>query len=137
MGKPDTSQSLLKNLFLYGVIGCISAGLDTAIFYVLNYVCHIPWEIANCISVPCGILVSFTLNRRYNFKVLDHPVRRGVIFFAVGLCGLILSQLLLLAGSYLGMQMIVAKLISIVIVALFQFTLNKLISFGLHFEEEK
>lgn len=130
----DAPNSLLKNMVLYGIIGCIAAGTDTLLFSGLYYLAGVSWMIANCISVATGMIISFILNRRFNFKVLDHPIHRAAIFFSVGICGLLLSQLVIWLCTLSAMDMIVAKLISVVVVAAFQFTLNKLISFGIHIE---
>lgn len=126
---------LPKNIFLYCIIGSCSAGLDAFLFYLLHYLVGISWEIANCISVSCGICVSFILNRRYNFKVMDHPIRRAVIFFSVGLVGLSLSQSIIWLANILALNLMIAKLFSIVFVAGIQFLLNKVISFGIVFRD--
>lgn len=85
---------------------------------------------ANCISVLGGISTSFYLNRNYNFKVKDHAARRFSVFLIVGLCGLMLSNLILYyCIERMSMNKIVSKLLSIVLVVLFQFLLNKYLTF--------
>ena len=133
MPEGDKKKELLRNLVLYGIIGCIASGTDALIFYLLTSFAGWFPLYANLVSVPIGILISFLLNRKFNFKVTDHPVKRGLIFFGVGLCGLLISQGILWAGLSAGLEPIVVKLISIVIVALIQFTLNKLNAFGVKF----
>lgn len=130
MQEENKKKELLRNLVLYGLIGCLASGTDALVFFVLTSLCNIYPLYANLISVPIGILISFLLNRRFNFKVTDHPVKRGVIFFMVGLFGLLISQGILWLGMSTSFEPIVVKLFSIVVVALIQFTLNKLISFG-------
>jgi putative flippase GtrA len=76
-----------------------------------------------------GISISFTLNRYYNFRVKNKTALRYLSFFSVGMCGLALSEAMLLFGGNLGIDPFSTKLVSVVIVACFQFTLNKLISF--------
>ena len=117
-----------RELILYGIIGGFCAALDFGIYTLLSQVILYLW--ANVISVHCGIILSFLLNRQYNFKVKDKPVRRFSIFYLVGLSGLGLSELLLfLMGEKAGWNHLLAKLLTIVVVALYQFELNKLISF--------
>lgn len=85
---------------------------------------------ANVVGVNVGILTSFTLNRRYNFRVKDRAKQRFVTFYAVGLSGLAISSLMLYAMvDGLGLNEIVAKVITIVAVALFQFVVNSRITF--------
>lgn len=132
----DAKQmDLLRTLLCYGIVGVIASGTDAFLFYYLHYRFGAEPLAANACSVPVGILISFLLNRAITFRVTDHPLRRGLIFFGVGFCGLLLSQLILAVGGWLGIENMVTKLCSIVIVALFQFILNRAISFGVVFKD--
>ena len=124
-----SSPRLLQQLVSYGIIGCVCSGVDTLVFTILvtvfpDYVLAI-----NVASVSLGITMSFFLNRRYTFKITDHTVRRYCLFFGVGMCGLVLSELIILAADCIGISVFIAKIASVFIVAVFQFILNKLISF--------
>ena len=127
-----TAKVKLRNAIIYGGIGIVSSSADAVVFLILMYVGGLNPLVSNAISVSIGITTSFVLNRNFNFKVYDHALRRALIFFAVGLCGLGLSQLILFVAACWGVEMFVAKLVSIVIVAGFQFLLNSLVSFGLN-----
>ena len=60
----------------------------------------------------------------------DKTTRRFLSFYAVGLTGLGISELMLyLMVTLGGMNELLCKLISIVVVALIQFVLNKFITF--------
>ena len=73
----------------------LSSGLDFCVYTFLVRVIGMNYLLANCISVVVGITTSFTLNRKYNFKVTDRTFRRFAIFFTVGICGMLLSNLIL------------------------------------------
>lgn len=119
-----------RNLILYGIIGACTATLDFLIFTALTRYTDIYYIVANVISCSTGILCSFLLNRKYNFKVTDHTVRRLIIFFSVGIFGLFLSSVILhFCVDNLLLGEVVSKLVSIVIVVIIQFLLNKYISF--------
>jgi putative flippase GtrA len=119
-----------RNLILYGLIGCFTSGLDFLVFTLLVQCISLHYIIANCISVLVGISTSFYLNRKYNFKVTDKTIRRFLTFLAVGLCGLMLSNLILWVGiTQLHYNEILTKLASIVLVVFFQFLFNKFITF--------
>jgi len=117
-----------RNLILYGLIGGTCAMLD---FIVYSGLCNIiPFLVANVISTHCGIFCSFFLNRKYNFKVEDNMLRRFFSFYAVGLLGLAISEgLLSLLVNGFSIEKLVAKAITIFVVALLQFILNKFITF--------
>lgn len=122
--------SKFRNLILYGIIGCCTASLDFLIFTGLTQFTSIHYIIANVISCSTGILCSFLLNRKYNFKVTDHTMRRMVVFFSVGVFGLFLSSVILhFCIDDLHWGELISKLTSIVIVVIIQFFLNKYISF--------
>lgn len=119
----------IRHLILYGIIGSFSSLLDFVVYIALVHV-GIHYLIANSFSVVVGITTSFLLNRQFNFKVKDAPLRRFAIFLTVGLCGMVLSNLILyICIDYLSMDKLVSKLLSIVLVVVMQFIINKHITF--------
>lgn len=117
-----------REFILYGIIGGFCAALDFGVYTVLGLI--IPFLIANVISVHCGIICSFLLNRNFNFKVKDKTKRRFLSFYLVGLSGLGISELLLwVFSTRMGLNHIAVKLATVIIVALYQFLLNKYITF--------
>lgn len=119
-----------RNLILYGIIGSCTSFLDFCIYTVLSFYFGIYYLAANCISVIAGITTSFYLNRRYNFKVKDHVGRRFSIFLTVGLCGMLLSNIILYIGNdWLHANELIVKFVSIVLVVGFQFITNKFVTF--------
>ncbi|MDR1459623.1 MAG: GtrA family protein [Bacteroidales bacterium] len=118
-----------RTLILYGIIGGTSAGLDFGI-YTLLCKCEINYQLANLISVHCGIFCSFLLNRGYNFKVTDKILLRFLSFYIIGLSGWLISAALLhVMVDMKGINEIYAKLLTIIVVAISQFLLNKFITF--------
>ena len=118
-----------RHLVLYGLIGCCSSSLD---FFVYTLLLHfgVHYLAANCISVLTGITTSFLLNRQYNFKVKDHTTRRFAIFLSVGLCGMVLSNIILFVCiDLLALDKLLSKLLSIVLVVGLQFLINKYVTF--------
>ena len=126
----------LRNLILYIFIGCFAASIDFVVFTILSKYVGMYYLAANCISVLVGIATSFALNRTYNFKVKDKTVKRFSIFLAVGLLGMLLSNLILWVGiDKMGGDELIVKLASIFLVALFQFLLNKYVTFRVKYNQ--
>ena len=125
--KPD--KAFLRNLILYGIIGGLSSGLDALVFALLVKGLGINQFVANTISIHCGIFLSFFLNSRYNFKKTDDFWGRFIPFYLTGLFGLALSQGILWLGGRISADAIITKLVSIVIVALVQFFINRAVAF--------
>jgi putative flippase GtrA len=122
-----------RNLILYGLIGGFCAGLDFCVYTVLCHYDVMPYLWANVISIHVGIFTSFILNRQINFKVKNKTALRFMSFYTVGLVGLGISELMLyLMVTVGGWNELVCKLISIVVVALIQFILNKYVTFKHH-----
>ena len=119
-----------RHLILYGIIGSFTSTLDFLVFTALTRLVGINYLVANCISVLVGITTSFCLNRTYNFKVSDKTAQRFSIFLAVGLTGLLMSNLILWVGvEKMHLNESITKLASIVLVVFFQFLFNKFITF--------
>lgn len=119
-----------RNLLLYGLIGSSSALLDFLIFTLLTEVFGVYYLVANCISVTCGLTNSFILNRKYNFKVTDKTLKRAIMFFVVGYCGLALnSTLLYVFVNYVHLATPISKLCAMAIEVLLQFIINSLVTF--------
>ena len=117
-----------RELILYGIIGALCASIDFGVYSLLSL--WIPYLVANIISVHCGIFCNFYLNRNYNFKVKDNTGKRFISFYLVGLAGLGLSEVLLLVfADKMGWHHLAAKLLTVIVVALFQFVLNKFVTF--------
>lgn len=122
-----------KTLILYGIIGVISAGLDFVVYLLLSNCLYINYLIANVISVHCGIVCSFILNRQFNFKIKNKFLIRFFTFYGIGLLGLTLSfGFLYLLVDIADINKNTAKLLTIIIVALVQFILNKTITFKIN-----
>lgn len=123
-----------RQFVLYGLIGGCCAAFDFLIYTILLYLFREKYVlVANAIGVLCGIIASFILNRQYNFKIKDHTTRRFIVFLCVGLAGLLLSSLLIyLFVDILGGNKFYAKLITIFLVAVFQFMLNRSVTFKYH-----
>jgi putative flippase GtrA len=127
--KAPNKWRLLKEIFLYGVIGLFCAGLDSLLFLLLRKA-DVNLYISNFIGINLGILCSFLLNAHFNFKTKDKLSIRALKFFAVGYCGLALSMIIMFVGvDTLQFKEMVVKIFSVFVVAAFQFTVNKLFTF--------
>lgn len=122
--------SRFRNLILYGIIGCCSSSLDFIVYTFLVAMTDMYYWVANSISVLIGIMTSFILNRKYNFRVTDKTMKRFFFFMAVGLAGMLMSNIILFVCiDLLFMNELISKLCSICLVVILQFVLNKLVTF--------
>jgi putative flippase GtrA len=120
-----------KQFILYALIGVSGVTIDY-IAYILGVgVLGMGILLANFVSISLGIINNFFLNIKYNFKVRDRLWTRFGLFYGVGFLGLLLSEVLLVIFHY-GFHMgpLVAKLATLPIILVFQYALNKYLSFG-------
>jgi len=123
------SKIPFKQIIPYGLIGLFCSSLDASIFSVLRENA-LNLYLANFISVNIGIFTSFWLNRHFTFKVKNLILKRTIKFFCVDYCGLGLSMFIMFIGTtQFGQKDIHVKIVSIFFVAIFQFTLNKFVTF--------
>lgn len=116
---------------LYGLIGAFCSTLDFIIYTIFLWFTNDKFVLfANTLGVLAGIVTSFLLNRQYNFKVKDNTAKRFAVFLTIGLTGLALSTLFIfILVDVMHWNIIYSKLATIFIVAVFQFVLNKTITF--------
>ena len=99
-------------------------------FILFTKYLNVHYMLANMLSVSFGIINNFFLNYYLNFKIKDNITLRMLSFYGVGIIGLLCSNgLLFLLVQQIGLLQVIAKLVTIFIVTLIQFGLNKTISF--------
>ncbi len=120
---------IIREAFLYGIIGLSSSTLDSLTFILLRHL-GLNLFLSNFIGINVGITLSFLCNTFINFKQKDNLLKKCISFFSIGYVGLCISMLIMYVFvTILKWNEIVVKLGSIVIVAIIQFILNKLITF--------
>lgn len=125
-----SKSSGFGELVRYCLIGVTGATLDAVLFWLLTK-SGVHYQIANFISVTCGIVNNFFLNAFLNFKTKNRLFRRFCSFYSIGLFGWAISAALLwLFIEKFGFPKLYSKFAIIFIVTVVQFTLNKTITFA-------
>lgn len=120
-----------RHFILYVINGTIATVVDMGIFFLLTDVVGWHFLLSNTISVFFGILTSFELNSRFNFRKTDLRLRRFISFAIICLVGMALGSLLLTAFYvWIGLPKFFAKALSVIIAGVFQFLFNKNITFS-------
>jgi len=119
-----------QHLIKYALIGITGVVLDFIIFVLLTQKLQMNYQVANVISVSCGITNNFILNYFFNFNSRGYFIKRFAKFYSIGLLGLLLNSLLLFVMIHLlHTPQNIAKLCSLLVVVCMQFILNKKITF--------
>ncbi|MEI6237392.1 MAG: GtrA family protein [Candidatus Saccharibacteria bacterium] len=119
----------------YVLIGLTGVAIDFVIYAILVKVFSVNFLYANIIAISCGIINNFFLNLFLNFKTKNKLLIRFISFYTVGLLGLLLSEVLLIAFTKLGIGQVFAKFLTLPFVLVFQFFLNKYVSFSQNVEK--
>lgn len=120
-----------KRRFITYVL-CGGAGVLTDItIYSMAIMGGIYYQWSNLIGYASGTLISFFLNRHFTFKTYDKTVVRLLKFYGVAGLGYGVSALMLwwLIGG-LSLNAILAKVLTLGVVLLLQYSLNKYLTFG-------
>ena len=122
---------LSRHFILYAFIGVVGVLLDLISFYILEHYFNVNYQLANAISTSIGITNNFLLNTFFNFRRLDKILWRYLKFYTVGVVGLAVTALFLyLLVEQFTWVAFYAKALTIGIVFLLQYGLNKKFSFG-------
>ena len=120
----------LLRLAKYLSLGGLGAFVDSLVFFSLNEIGMQPVA-ANTISTLLGIGISYGLNSKYTFNQSQYTRLTAAKFLAVGLFGLIFSNITLwLMITYFDIYPFLAKVVTLPAVALIQFILNKMWTFN-------
>jgi putative flippase GtrA len=121
---PLSETSLLAEKFLlYVGIGACAFIIDYDIFLGCFVGTRNPY-IANFFGICSGMSVSFSLNRKYNFRKTDVPRERAIKFIVIAILGMILSSVLIMILIAQGMDARFAKMIAMGVVFIAQFGAN-------------
>lgn len=112
----------MRQFSVYVIVGLTCFFLELGLFKALTPVIGV--YSGNYIAIFLASLFSFLVNSHFNFKVTNDALKRYVKFFVVIQLGTLLSDLELV---YLlrYFSSIEAKVLSMPLVVVFQFSLNK------------
>ena len=119
----------VRKLVLYAVCGGSGVVLDFAIYTALLTL-EINYQAANACGYVAGTLLSFVLNRHFTFQTYDNTLRRLAMFFAAAGVGYLISTVALwLLIDHVGLNPLLAKIATLGVVLIVQFSLNRAITF--------
>ena len=123
-------ESEIVPLFKYGIVGVLGLLVDMGVFYILNKKLNVNYVFSNIVSSSLAVIHNFVLNSYFTFKVTDKKMNRFIKFYLIALGGMVISTgLLALFIDILAIENMLAKFISILIVAFIQYFLNKNFTF--------
>jgi len=124
-----TAKEEIKHAILYGILASIAAIVDCSVFLVLSRLwLHI--IISNIIWEICGLIISFTLNVRKNFKINDFIKKRFLLYITICLSGVTISTAIVYFFiRWLEITDFISKITQILIMAIPLYLANRFITF--------
>ena len=116
---------------MYGLIGTFGVFIDLSIFNILYiFFDQSLFILYHLIGYLFGTLTSFFLNINFNFKIKDKIKSRLILFFLVAFIGALTSSIFIhFASNVFAFDARISKLLSLIIVFLVQYLLNKSLTF--------
>lgn len=114
---------------LYCLCGGMGVSTDYLVYY-LSVTSGMWYQGANGLGYVAGTLVSFSLNRIFTFAVRDRVWQRLALFLSIAAVGFGASAALLwVLVQHFGVDARIAKLITLPMVVVLQFSMNRRFTF--------
>jgi len=115
--------------FLYLILSTLWAIVDATLFLLLTSV-SLPIIPSNIISDIWGMITSFSLNLKRNFKHNDYVKLRFLSYVIISLTWTVISTgLVYFFIEWLGLEKAIAKMLQIIIMAIPLYIANRLLTF--------
>ena len=109
----------VREVAAFLIVGGLSAAIDAGVFLLLSALGVYP-VLASAISFVSAFAINYNGNRRVVFRARSHPGQlwryAALVFFNLGLSAGIVAL-----GIAVGLSPIAAKVVSLVIIAIFNF----------------
>lgn len=131
-------RTFCEDLLKYLIPGVLTTALEVvALVLVLQYMHHTdgPWYIfAVGMTFVVGTTVQYFITHRFVFRDSDREFQEGYVYFMfVAVIGLILTLALVVIFTYIvNMPPIRARVITAIIVGIWNFVANYFLSFEMH-----
>lgn len=120
----------IRQFFFYAMCGGTGVLIDMACYAALLHNEVAGYQVANLIGYFMGTVTSFVLNRHFTFQAYDKPVRRLGLFFGAAFIGYLVSSFLLwLQIGKFGVDPMLAKIATLFVVLILQFSINRAVTF--------
>lgn len=130
---------IIKEFIKFCLVGMTNLVIDMSVYYFLTRFLHLYYIVAGCISFVISVTWSFYINRKWTFRMAhDDSSSRYFKFFGANFISIVINlTLLYLMVDFWHWHDITAKLITTVIVAFVNFSLNKYWTFSREDNPEK
>lgn len=128
------AKGLFEQFVRYALSGGVAFAVDFGLLWFLTDICHLHYLVGAFCGYTAGLIITYLLSIRWIFpeRKLDSQSAEFAVFTVIGLCGLLLTQgLMYVFTEYLFGESyyLYSKLVTTVIVSIFNFVMKKLLLF--------
>ena len=130
--KNKTDNTLIQ-LFRYTFVGGIAFGVDFSLLFLLTEFAGIHYLLSAAISFSVGLVTNYILSIIWVFKTrnISNRYLEFIIFGIIGIVGLGMNELIIWSFTeYLHFYYLVSKIVSTVVVYLWNFFARKYILYN-------
>lgn len=125
-------NSLIMQLFRYGIVGGISFVVDWGTLMVLTEACGVHYMVSAAIAFVLGLVCNYLLSTRWVFgqSRIGNRWAEFAAFAVIGVIGLLLNELIIyLCTGIAGWHYLAGKVVSTVIVFFWNFLARRFLIF--------
>lgn len=128
----EKTDNTLFQLVRYTFVGGLAFLIDFGTLYILTELAHLHYLLSAGIAFILGLLTNYFLSIRWVFatRTIRDKKLEFIIFAVIGLIGLGLNELFLwIFTDISGLHYLVSKILTAILVYLWNFSIRKLILF--------
>jgi len=121
-------KKIISQIFKFGLVGGIAFLIDYSVLYILTEFCHIHYLISTIISFSISVIFNYILSIKWVFDVTKKQTSKEFLAFIIlSIIGLIINAILMyLFVDIINIHYMISKLISTIIVMIYNFITRKL-----------
>lgn len=125
----ESLKDFVSQIVRYAFVGGASAALELVVFQALYALAGIGIAPSNIIALVASTAVNFTLNRSLAFKSTANPARSLVLYLVLFVFNTTFSTLAITWLVGLGIHSVVAKLMTMFCIVMWNFVLYRKVIF--------
>lgn len=122
-------KTILQQAIRYVIVGCSSAAIELVIYFLLYEVCSIHIVVSNALAITCATTYNFFMSHKWTFKSVSSLPRSIVLYLILFVWNQLFSSWALLQLMSLGLHNLIAKTITILCIAAWNFVLYRKVVF--------
>jgi putative flippase GtrA len=120
----------IVQLFRYAIVGSLGLLIDFSVTWILRDRLNFNDYFANAIGFSFAVISNYYFNSRWTFKIESKNVKRFNIFLVISIVGLVLNTSVVYLFLRLHAFFYMSKWIATIVVFIWNFIANKLITFN-------